>query len=182
MFVFYGKKIILGIIGSIVVYKVVLLVWLLIKVGVEVQVFMIVVVVDFIIFFILVIFLWNKVYIDVVFGDSWNNYVEMGFWVDVMVFVFLIVIILVKLLQGICDNIIVVIYFFVCCFVFFVLVMDLDMWKYLVMQENVSWLQCFGNQLIFVGIGELVSGLVGEGCMVELEIILVVLDWYFSRV
>lgn len=99
--------------GSIVVYKVVFLICLLVKVGVEVQVFMMFVVVCFVQLFIFVMLSKCLVYIDVIVEDVWNNYVEFGFWVDVMLVVLVIVNILVKLVNGICDNIIVVVYLLV---------------------------------------------------------------------
>lgn len=62
--------------------------------------------------------------------EGWNNYVELGFWVDVMILVLLMVISLGKLVNGIVDNMVVVVYLFVRCLVFFVFVMDVDMWYY----------------------------------------------------
>jgi len=177
----HGKKIILGITGSIAAYKAASLVRLLIKAGAEVQVLMTAAAADFITPLTLATLSRNKVHTDVASGDSWNNHVEMGRWADAMVLAPLTATTLAKLSQGICDNIIAATYLSARCPVFFAPAMDLDMWKHPATQENVSRLQRFGNQLIPVGTGELASGLVGEGRMAEPETILAVLDRHFSR-
>lgn len=60
----------------------------------------------------------------------WNSYVDLGLWVDVMLIVFVMVFIIGKMVNGIVDNMLIMIYFFVKVLVFVVLVMDLDMFVY----------------------------------------------------
>jgi phosphopantothenoylcysteine decarboxylase/phosphopantothenate--cysteine ligase len=55
------------------------------------------------------------------------------------------------------------------CEVYFAPAMDLDMWKHDATQENIGKLESVGNILIPPGIGELASGLHGEGRMAEPE-------------
>jgi phosphopantothenoylcysteine decarboxylase/phosphopantothenate--cysteine ligase len=177
----HGKRIILGITGSIAAYKAATLVRLLIKAGAEVQVLMTAAATDFITPLTLATLSRNKVHTDVAAGDSWNNHVEMGLWADAMVIAPLTATSMAKLSQGICDNIIAATYLSARCPVFFAPAMDLDMWKHPATQGNVSRLEGFGNQLIPVGTGELASGLVGEGRMAEPEAILEVLDRHFRN-
>lgn len=177
----HGKKIIVGITGSIAAYKAASLVRLLVRAGAEVQVLMTAAAADFITPLTLSTLSRNKVHTDVASGDSWNNHVEMGLWADAMVLAPLTATTLAKLSHGICDNIIAATYLSARCPVFFAPAMDLDMWKHPSTQENVSRLEGFGNQLIPVGRGELASGLTGEGRMAEPEVILEVLTGHFSK-
>ncbi|MEQ8705984.1 MAG: bifunctional phosphopantothenoylcysteine decarboxylase/phosphopantothenate--cysteine ligase CoaBC [Phaeodactylibacter sp.] len=176
----HGKKILLGITGSIAAYKAASLVRLLIKAGAEVQVLMTAAATDFITPLTLATLSRNKVHTDVASGDSWNNHVEMGLWADAMVLAPLTATTLAKLSHGICDNIIAATYLSARCPVFFAPAMDLDMWKHPATLENVGRLKGFGNQLIPVGTGELASGLIGEGRMAEPEAIVKVLSGHFA--
>lgn len=164
-----GKKILLGITGSIAAYKAAALVRLLIKAGAEVQVLMTEAATGFITPLTLATLSRNPVHTDVSSGDSWNNHVEMGLWADAMVLAPLTASSLAKLSYGICDNIIAAAYLSARCPVFFAPAMDLDMWKHSATRENVERLGKAGNHLIPVGTGELASGLKGEGRMAEPE-------------
>ncbi|NRA48312.1 MAG: bifunctional phosphopantothenoylcysteine decarboxylase/phosphopantothenate--cysteine ligase CoaBC [Phaeodactylibacter sp.] len=177
----HGKKILLGITGSIAAYKAAPLTRLFVKAGAEVQVLMTKAATDFITPLTLATLSHNEVHTDVASGNSWNNHVEMGLWADAMILAPLTATTLAKLSHGICDNIIAAAYLSARCPVFFAPAMDLDMWKHPATQENVQRLQSFGNELIPVGVGELASGLVGEGRMAEPEVILEVLAQHFSE-
>ena len=164
-----GKKILLGITGSIAAYKAAFLVRLLIKAGAEVQVLMTKAGAGFISPLTLSTLSKRPVYSDISSEESWNNHVEMGLWADAMVVAPLTAASLAKMALGISDNVITATYLSARCPVFFAPAMDLDMWRHPSTQENVRRLQAFGNHLIPVGHGELASGLVGEGRMAEPE-------------
>ena len=164
-----GKKILLGITGSIAAYKAAFLVRLLIKAGAEVQVLMTKAGAGFISPLTLSTLSKRPVYSDISSEESWNNHVEMGLWADAMVVAPLTAASLAKMALGISDNVITATYLSARCPVFFAPAMDLDMWRHPSTRENVRRLQAFGNHLIPVGHGELASGLVGEGRMAEPE-------------
>jgi phosphopantothenoylcysteine decarboxylase / phosphopantothenate---cysteine ligase len=175
-----GKKIILGITGSIAAYKAAMLVRLWAKAGAEVQVLMTESATHFISPLTLATLSKRPVLTSIHNEESWNNHVELGLWADAMVIAPLTATTLAKLSAGIADNIITAVYLSARCQVFFAPAMDLDMWRHPAVQENVQRLQSFGNRLIPVGVGELASGLVGEGRMAEPEEILRLLEEYFS--
>jgi len=176
-----GKKILLGITGSIAAYKSASLVRLLIKAGAETQVLMTQAATGFITPLTLSTLSRNTVHTDVASGDSWNNHVEMGLWADAMLLAPLTATTLAKLSYGICDNIIAATYLSARCPVFFAPAMDLDMWEHPATRENVKRLQAFGNHLIPVGTGELASGLNGAGRMAEPEAIVETLSRHFAE-
>ena len=164
-----GKKIVIGITGSIAAYKAAFLTRLLVKAGAEVQVLMTHAASQFISPLTLSTLSKRPVYTDVIGEDSWNNHVELGLWADYMIIAPTTATTLGKMANGICDNIIVAVYLSARCPVFFAPAMDLDMWHHPATQYNVQRLQSYGNLLIPVGRGELASGLQGDGRMAEPE-------------
>lgn len=164
-----GKKILLGICGSIAAYKAASLVRLFIKGGAQVRVLMTPSATKFISPLTLSTLSKNTVHTSVIDNDSWNNHVEMGLWADFMIVAPATATTLAKMRMGLCDNIIVATYLSAKCPVYFAPAMDLDMWKHPATQENIQKLQSYGNKMIPVGHGELASGLVGEGRMAEPE-------------
>lgn len=176
-----GKKILLGITGSIAAYKAAFLTRLLIKAGAEVQVLMTQAATEFISPLTLSTLSKRPVYTDVISQESWNNHVELGLWADAMLIAPVTANSLAKLAHGICDNIISATYLSARCPVFFAPAMDLDMWKHPTTVENVQRLQSFSNQLIEVGDGELASGLSGAGRMAEPEEIVAILQRFFEQ-
>lgn len=175
-----GKKIIIGISGSIAAYKIATLVRLLIKAGAEVQVLMTESATKFITPLTLATLSKRPVYTSVVAEESWNNHVELGLWADAMLIAPTTATTLGKLANGICDSMIVATYLSARCPVFFAPAMDLDMWVHPATQQNVKKLQSYGNHLIPVEHGELASGLVGNGRMAEPETIVQVLSDFFE--
>lgn len=175
-----GKKLLLGVSGSIAAYKAAALARLLVKAGAEVQALMTGAATGFITPLTLSTLTHRAVHTQVSSGESWNNHVEMGLWADAMVVAPLTATTLAKLAHGICDNIIAAAYLSARCPVFFAPAMDLDMWAHPATQENVARLQQFGNHLIPVGHGELASGLVGAGRMAEPEEIVSHLEQFFQ--
>jgi len=176
-----GKRILLGVTGSIAAYKSASLVRLLVKAGAQVRVLMTPAATHFISPLTLGTLSRREVYTEVSSEESWNNHVELGLWADAMVVAPLTATTLSKMAHGICDNIIVAAYLSARCPVFFAPAMDLDMWEHPTTRENVSRLRGFGNRLIPVAHGELASGLVGEGRMAEPGTIVELLGRYFER-
>lgn len=176
-----GKKIILGITGSIAAYKSAHLTRLLIKAGAEVQVLMTRAATDFIAPLTLSTLSKKQVYADIHSEEGWHSHVEMGLWADAMVIAPLTANTMSKMANGIADNILMATYLSARCPVFFAPAMDLDMWQHPSTRRNLQLLQSYGNTPIPVGFGELASGLTGEGRMAEPEEILELLDSYFGK-
>ncbi|MES2277047.1 MAG: bifunctional phosphopantothenoylcysteine decarboxylase/phosphopantothenate--cysteine ligase CoaBC [Bacteroidota bacterium] len=166
-----GKKIVLGVCGSIAAYKSALLVRLLVKAGAEVQVVMTKDATGFITPLTLATLSKKSVLVDYFIPDTgeWNNHVELGLWADLLIIAPTSANTLAKMANGLCDNLLLAVYLSAKCPVYFAPAMDLDMWKHPATQENVIRLRQFGNILIPPGNGELASGLHGEGRMAEPE-------------
>ena len=101
---FKGKKILLGVTGSIAAYKSLLLIRLLIKAGAEVNVIMTPAAKDFVTPLSLSTLSKNKVLFDLFEEDSWNNHVMLGRWADIMIIAPLSCNTLAKMANGFCDN------------------------------------------------------------------------------
>ncbi len=176
-----GRKILLGVTGSIAAYKAVFLTRLLVRSGASVKVLMTPAAARFVSPLTFATLSRHEVFTEVSSDSSWHNHVELGLWADAFVIAPLTATTLAKLASGLADNIIVAVYLSARCPVFFAPAMDLDMWRHPATHANVASLQAYGNHLIPVGKGELASGLVGEGRMAEPEIIVEHLDRFFSR-
>ncbi len=176
-----GKKIILGVCGSIAAYKTAFLTRLFIKSGAEVQILMTPSATSFIGPLTLSTLSKRPVHTDVSSEDSWNNHVELGLWADAMIIAPATSTTLAKLTTGLADNVIVATYLSAKCPVFIAPAMDLDMWKHPATTNNIKTLQSYGNHLIPVGHGELASGLVGDGRMAEPEDIMLFLENFFNK-
>ncbi len=177
-----GKKIILGITGSIAAYKAAALVRLFVKSGAEVQVLMTRAACDFISPLTLSTLSKRPVFTEISEETGWNNHVELGLWADAMVIAPLTATTMAKLSIGLADNMVTAVYLSARCPVFFAPAMDLDMWRHPAIQEHTHRLQSFGNLLIPPGYGELASGLTGEGRLAEPEQILEFVDQYLGKV
>lgn len=176
-----GKKILLGISGSIAAYKSALLTRLFIKAGAEVQVIMTNSATDFISPLTLSTLSQRPVFSNVHSSEGWNNHVELGLWADVLIIAPATANTLAKMANGICDNMLLAAYLSARCPVFFAPAMDLDMWEHFTTRNNLEKLIAGGNHLIPVGHGELASGLVGAGRMAEPEEIVQLISDYSSR-
>jgi phosphopantothenoylcysteine decarboxylase/phosphopantothenate--cysteine ligase len=174
-----GKKILVGVTGSIAAYKTATLVRLLIKAGAEVKVVMTPAAKDFVSVLTLSTLSKNPVLTDLASNDSWSNHVMLGRWADVMVIAPLSCNSLAKIATGLCDNILQAVYLSATCPVVVAPAMDEDMWHHASTKTNLAKLTSFGNHIIPVESGELASGLVGEGRMAEPEAIVKWLHNFF---
>lgn len=176
-----GKKILIGISGSIAAYKTILLVRLLIKQGAEVKVIMTPAAADFVSPLVLETLSKNKVISDLADGSQWSNHVMLGRWADLFVIAPASCNTLAKMANGLCDNLLLAVYLSATCPVLIAPAMDEDMWRHPSTQKNIQLLSGYGNHLMTVTHGELASGLIGEGRMAEPEQILVHLMETFFR-
>ncbi len=179
-----GKKIILGVCGSIAAYKAAFLLRLLTKAGAEVQVIMTPDAVHFITPLTLSTLSGKPVLVDY-FDEKtgeWNNHVHLALWADVILVAPASANTLSKFAAGACDNLLAAVYLSARSPVFLAPAMDLDMWKHPATQSNISALLSIGHHLIAPENGELASGLVGEGRLAEPEEIIQVLAAYFENV
>ena len=169
-----GKRIILGVTGSIAAYKAVYLLRLLIKEGAEVQVIMTPTAKEFVgpVSFSA---LSGKSVLSDFFaseGGDWNSHVDMGVAADLMLVAPLTATTLGKMAHGVADNLLVTTYLSARCPVVVAPAMDMDMYRHPSTQGNLEILKGYGNLVIEPGSGELASGLEGRGRMEEPEEIL----------
>ncbi len=175
-----GKKILLGISGSIAAYKSATLVRLLIKAGAEVKVVMTPAAQHFISPLTLSTLSRNEILTELAENNSWSNHVMLGRWADIMLIAPLSCNTLAKMANGLCDNLLMAVYLSATCPVAAAPAMDEDMWHHPSTKENIKKIENFGNLVIPVENGELASGLKGDGRMAEPENILQWLNEYFS--
>ena len=164
-----GKKIILGITGSIAAYKSILLVRLLTKAGAEVRVIMTKAAKEFVSPLVLSTFSQHPVWIEFQEGNVWNNHVELGLWGDVFIVAPASCNTLSKMANGYCDSIVLATYLSARCPVLVAPAMDEDMFLHPATQRSIELLRSYGNTVLAVNSGELASGLVGQGRMMEPE-------------
>jgi phosphopantothenoylcysteine decarboxylase / phosphopantothenate---cysteine ligase len=169
---FQGKKILLGVTGSIAAYKSLLLVRLLIREGATVRVIQTPASRDFVTPLSLSTLSRHPVLSDLFEADTWANHVELGRWADILLIAPLSCNTLAKMAQGLCDNLLLATYLSAVCPVVVAPAMDEDMWRHPSTRANLERLRSFGNLIIPVGNGELASGLYGDGRMAEPEEIL----------
>ena len=178
-----GKKIVLGITGSIAAYKACLIIRGLIKAGAEVQVVITPAGKEFITPITLSA-LTHKPVISEFFSQrdgTWNSHVDLGLWADAMLIAPCTASTLGKMANGIADNMLITTYLSMKAPVFIAPAMDLDMYQHPTTQQNMERLKSFGNQIIEPATGFLASGLEGKGRMEEPENIVTFLDNYFEK-
>jgi phosphopantothenoylcysteine decarboxylase/phosphopantothenate--cysteine ligase len=164
-----GKKILIGVTGSIAAYKVILLVRLLVKANAEVKVIMTKASAQFVSPLVLSTLSKNNVLIDIADENLWANHVMLGRWADVFLIAPLSCNTLAKMANGICDNLLLAVYLSATCPVVVAPAMDEDMWLHPATKRNLNTIKADGNKVIQVQNGELASGLIGEGRMAEPE-------------
>lgn len=178
-----GKKIVLGITGSIAAYKACLLIRQLIKRGAEVQVVITPAGKEFITPITLSA-LTHKPVISEFFSQrdgTWNSHVDLGLWADAMVVAPCTASTLGKMAHGIADNMLITTYLSMKAPVFIAPAMDLDMYRHPSTQANMKTLLSYGNHIIEPESGFLASGLEGKGRMEEPKVIADRLDKFFSE-
>ena len=178
-----GKKIVLGITGSIAAYKAAVLIRLLIKQGAEVQVVITPAGKEFITPITLSA-LTSKPVISEFFAQrdgSWHSHVALGQWADAMLIAPATASSIGKMAHGIADNMLITTYLSMKAPVFVAPAMDLDMFAHPSTTENLDTLRRYGNHIIEPAEGELASHLVGKGRMEEPENIVAYLERYFAQ-
>ncbi len=178
-----GKKIVLGITGSIAAYKSCYIIRGLIKAGAEVQVVITPAGKEFITPITLSA-LTQKPVISDFFSQrdgTWHSHVSLGLWADAMLIAPCTASTLGKMAHGVADNMLITTYLSMKAPVFIAPAMDLDMYQHPTTQDNLRKLQSFGNQVIEPQSGFLASGLEGKGRMEEPERIVEYLDNYFEK-
>ena len=178
-----GKKILVGITGSIAAYKIPFLIRLLVKEGAEVKVVMTQSAFDFVTPLTLST-LTHSAVLSMPFNSadgSWNSHVDWGNWADIYLIAPASANTIAKMANGITDNLLTAIYLAAKCDVFFAPAMDVDMYQHPSTQANITRLQTFGNKLIEPQIGELASGLSGAGRLEEPDEIMNILVAYFNQ-
>ncbi len=178
-----GKKILLGVTGSIAAYKSAFLTRLLIKAGAQVRIVMTQAATHFLPPVTLATLSRHEVLIDLTDNQtqSWNNHVQLGLWADVFLVAPASAHTIAKFAHGLCDNLLTATYLSVRCPVVIAPAMDEDMWHHPATQANIQKLQSFGHHIIDVGHGELASGLIGAGRMAEPETIMAHLERLFQK-
>ena len=178
-----GKKIVLGITGSIAAYKSCLIIRGLIKRGAEVQVVITPAGKEFITPITLSA-LTHKPVVSEFFSQrdgTWNSHVDLGLWADAMLIAPCTASTMGKMAHGIADNMLITTYLSMKAPVFIAPAMDLDMYKHPSTQANMKTLLGYGNQIIEPEVGFLASGLEGKGRMEEPDIIVNYLDRYLEE-
>ncbi|WP_106827735.1 bifunctional phosphopantothenoylcysteine decarboxylase/phosphopantothenate--cysteine ligase CoaBC [Parabacteroides pacaensis] len=177
-----GKKIVLGITGSIAAYKTAYLIRALIKKGAEVQIVITPAGKEFITPITLSA-LTSKPVISEFFSNrdgTWNSHVDLGLWADVMVIAPATASTIGKMANGVADNMLVTTYLSMKAPVFVAPAMDLDMFAHPATQKNLEILRSYGNHIIEPAEGELASHLVGKGRMEEPDKIVELLERFFA--
>lgn len=178
-----GKKIVLGITGSIAAYKSCLIIRQLIKRGAEVQVVITPAGKEFITPITLSA-LTHKPVISEFFSQrdgTWNSHVDIGLWADAMIIAPATASTIGKMANGIADNMLITTYLSMKAPVFIAPAMDLDMYAHPSTQKNLQTLMSYGNHIIEPGTGFLASTLEGKGRMEEPEQIVAQLEKFFAE-
>lgn len=177
-----GKRIVLGITGSIAAYKACVLIRELIKAGAEVQAVMTPSAKEFITP-LTISTLTHKPVISEFFDrrdGSWHSHVDIGLWADAMIIAPATASSIAKMANGVADNMLITTYLSMRAPVFVAPAMDVDMFSHTATQKNIKTLRSYGNIIIEPEIGELASGLEGKGRMEEPAVIAKSLEAYFK--
>jgi len=178
-----GKRIVIGITGSIAAFKTPALIRLFKKEGAEVKVIMTQCATDFVTPLTLSTLSQQPILIEPYnkTDGSWNSHVEWGRWADVFLIAPVSANTMAKMAGGIADNLLTTTYLAAKCPVFFAPAMDLDMYHHPTTERNTNTLLSYGNFLIAPQEGELASGLHGAGRMEEPEVIVEVVRNFFEK-
>ena len=178
-----GRRILLGVSGSIAAYKAAPLTRLLVQAGVEVQVILTEAATAFVTPLtlgtlskkpVLTGFLRNAA------AGEWHNHVDLGLWADALLIAPASANIIGQLANGLCSNLLCAVYLSARCPVFLAPAMDLDMYAHPAVTQNLARLRSFGNHVFESPSGELASGLRGPGRMLEPEDMVANLKSFFG--
>ena len=175
-----GKKIIVGISGSIAAYKIPMLVRLLLKKGAEVKIVMTPSAATFVSPLVLSTLTKHPVLIELSSNETWANHVALGRWADLMLIAPASCNTIAKMANGICDNLLLAVYLSATCLVMVAPAMDEDMWNHASLQNNLLQLKSYQNIVLDTEHGELASGLIGFGRMLEIEKLVTEIDSFFN--
>ncbi len=174
-----GKKIIVGITGSIAAYKAALMVRLFVKNGATVRVVMTEAAKEFVGPLTFSNLSQHPVFSGL-WDGNWTEHVHLGAWGDLLVVAPASANTLSKMALGICDNALTAVYLSAKCPVMVAPAMDADMYQHPSTHRNLAQLTQDGVQVLGVGSGFLASGLIGEGRMAEPEEILEAVVQHFG--
>ena len=164
-----GRRILLGITGSIAAYKAAMLCRLLKTAGAEVRVVMTPLAKQFITPLTMATLSKNPILVE--FFDpengAWNSHVSLGEWADCYLIAPATANTLAKMATGVADNLLLTTYLSARCPVVVAPAMDLDMYAHPATQQNLRTLAERGVRIVEPGEGELASGLSGKGRMAE---------------
>ena len=180
-----GRRILLGVSGSIAAYKAAVLTRLLVKAGAEVQVILTEAATAFVTPLTLGTLSKKPVltgFLRDAAAGEWHNHVELGFWADAFVVAPASANTIGQLANGLCPNLLCAVYLSARCPVFVAPAMDVDMFAHPAVTRNLVRLRSFGNHVFNSPSGELASGLNGPGRMLEPEEIVAELERYFGSV
>jgi len=177
-----GKKILIAISGGIAAYKIHFLIRDLIKKGADVQVIMTPDAEHFVTKLSIATLSKKPVYSDF-YGENgtWNSHVELALWADLMIVAPCTANTLAKMVNGICDNLVIATYMSAKCPVFIAPAMDLDMYQHPSTKKNLDLAESFGHTIIPAESGELASGLFGQGRMAEPDTISQAIELFFNE-
>ncbi|OIP82471.1 MAG: phosphopantothenoylcysteine decarboxylase [Porphyromonadaceae bacterium CG2_30_38_12] len=177
-----GKKIILGVSGSIAAYKSAQLARLLVKGGAEVKVIMTPLAKEFITPLTMATLSNNPVLVEFFNPENgdWNSHVSLGMWADAYIIAPATANTVGKMVQGIADNLLLTTYLSAKCPIFVAPAMDLDMFTHPSTKHNLDILKSYGNLIIDPTVGQLASGLEGKGRMEEPQNIVQYISDFFS--
>ena len=179
-----GRRILLGVSGSIAAYKAAPLTRLLVQAGAEVQVILTEAASAFVTPLTLGTLSKKPVltgFLRDAAAGEWHNHVELGLWADALLIAPASANTIGQLANGLCPNLLCAVYLSARCPVFLAPAMDLDMYAHPAVTQNLARLRSFGNHVFESPSGELASGLRGPGRMLEPEDIVVELEQFFAE-
>jgi phosphopantothenoylcysteine decarboxylase / phosphopantothenate---cysteine ligase len=181
MMLLQGKKILIGITGSIAAYKMPMLIRLLVKEGAEVKIIATQGALQFVTPIVLNTLSNHKAIVSLTTEDSWNNHVHLSRWADVFLIAPLSCNTLAKMANGYCDNAFMAVYLSATCSIIASPAMDEDMWLHATTKDNIKRIAAHGVKVLMPETGSLASGLVGIGRMPEIETLFTEFVNFFNK-
>ena len=177
-----GKHILLGITGSIAAYKAAMLCRLLRVAGAEVKVLMTPTAKEFITPVTMATLSKNPIAVEFYNPENgdWHSHISMGEWADCYLIAPATANTIAKMAYGIADNLLLTTYLSARCQTVVAPAMDCDMFCHTATQENLGILRERGVVVLESPEGELASGLMGKGRMMEPEQIVEEIGKLFS--